>query len=152
MPSWCIPSALAWSCALLVPSFSQALPCLLSGVPQGTNTCAVYPLGTTTLSVNEPLTDSNASVAVLFCAPVACIVAALAVLCPPKPNAPKAVIALMPKPPFNTFLLERFASRTSSKGLLLLLLKRVLSNVSLLIATASYWLTLLFVVCHSHIY
>ena len=30
--------------------------------------------------------------------------------------------------------------------------KRVLSNVSLLIATASYWLTLLFVVCHSHIY
>ena len=31
-------------------------------------------------SVNEPLTDSNARVAVLFCAPVACIVAALAVL------------------------------------------------------------------------
>ncbi|BCN25642.1 hypothetical protein VYA_28340 [Vibrio alfacsensis] len=58
---------------------------------------------------------------------------------PARPNAPKAVIALIPTPPFIMLRRERLASSTSSKGLFLLWLKRVASKVSLLMVSLSQY-------------
>ncbi|MCY1412900.1 hypothetical protein D9M71_283190 [compost metagenome] len=38
MPSWCMPTELAWSAAVLLPSAFHGLALVFSGVPQGART------------------------------------------------------------------------------------------------------------------